>query len=57
MQSAEGRALGRHGNRVEIIYPDGQVPTLARNGDHEIRVSEMSFAPPEPLFLPGKGVL
>ena len=27
---AEGRALGRHGNRIGIINPDRQVPTLAR---------------------------
>jgi len=27
---AEGRALGRHGNRIGIINLDCQVPTLAR---------------------------
>src|ERR1700675_4501894 len=38
---AEGRALGRHGNRIGIIYLHRRCQLSPGNGDHEIRVSEI----------------
>jgi threonine synthase len=53
---AEGRALGRHGNRIEIIYLHRRCQLSPGNGDHEIRGSDVLFAFPEPLFpFFGKG--
>jgi len=37
---AEGRALGRHGNRIGIIYLHRRCQLSPGNGDHEIRVRE-----------------
>jgi threonine synthase len=38
---AEGRALGRHGNRIGIIYLHRRCQLSPGNGDHEIRASEI----------------
>ncbi len=55
---AEGRALGRHGNRIGIIYPDRRCQLSPGNGDHEIRVRENLIRIFPSLFShSGKGVL